>query len=402
MDAARQLRGELAGESGTSDEITQSAAQFLIPFTGWMKAFGGIQKGAKLANIGRAAAAETATMVSAFEPHEARFADLLRLTDTNNGLVNAYIDYMAADADEGEWEGRFKNATDSLVATAAIGSVIKAGGIGLKMGKNLPAYLAENAGTSRVGPGAQEGKIVFHGTPHDFDEFRTERIGSGEGNQSFGYGLYFAESPKTANSYKLRLSARANAPGSAMSAAVNALELTKGDRANAVVILNKQVETSRATADRDLALKAIELVKSGAAAKTGKLMHVDVDDAVIGDMLDHDAPMSEQKAVLSKIPEKDRAQIESMLEEHDRSADLDEYTGNELRQLIKRAISEDYIAFNPADGGFDNLEKVTAEYLASHGVPGIKYLDQGSRKTGEGTRNLVLFDAKHAKIVGKE
>ncbi len=26
------------------------------------------------------------------------------------------------------------------------------------------------------------------------------------------------------------------------------------------------------------------------------------------------------------------------------------------------------------------------------GIPGIKYLDQGSRTKGEGTRNLVVFD----------
>lgn len=34
---------------------------------------------------------------------------------------------------------------------------------------------------------------VYHGTPHRFDEFSLENIGSGEGAQAHGWGLYFAE-----------------------------------------------------------------------------------------------------------------------------------------------------------------------------------------------------------------
>ncbi len=34
---------------------------------------------------------------------------------------------------------------------------------------------------------------AYHGTPHKFDEFSTENIGTGEGAQAHGWGLYFAE-----------------------------------------------------------------------------------------------------------------------------------------------------------------------------------------------------------------
>ena len=33
-----------------------------------------------------------------------------------------------------------------------------------------------------------------------------------------------------------------------------------------------------------------------------------------------------------------------------------------------------------------------AEEMASRGIPGIRYLDAGSREAGEGTRNYVIFD----------
>ena len=43
---------------------------------------------------------------------------------------------------------------------------------------------------------------AYHGSPHDFDKFSTENIGTGEGAQAYGHGLYFAEREGTAKSYK--------------------------------------------------------------------------------------------------------------------------------------------------------------------------------------------------------
>ena len=42
---------------------------------------------------------------------------------------------------------------------------------------------------------------AWHGTPHKVDKFRTENIGTGEGAQAYGYGLYFADSRGVAESY---------------------------------------------------------------------------------------------------------------------------------------------------------------------------------------------------------
>lgn len=47
---------------------------------------------------------------------------------------------------------------------------------------------------------------LYHGTPHDFNKFDTEHIGSGEGHQVHGWGLYFAENKNVAiNYYKNRM-----------------------------------------------------------------------------------------------------------------------------------------------------------------------------------------------------
>jgi len=42
---------------------------------------------------------------------------------------------------------------------------------------------------------------AYHGSPHNFDKFTTEKIGTGEGNQAFGWGLYFTELKSIAKTY---------------------------------------------------------------------------------------------------------------------------------------------------------------------------------------------------------
>lgn len=45
-------------------------------------------------------------------------------------------------------------------------------------------------------------QAAWHGSPHDFDEFDLGAIGSGEGNQAHGWGLYFAKNKKIAENYR--------------------------------------------------------------------------------------------------------------------------------------------------------------------------------------------------------
>jgi len=42
---------------------------------------------------------------------------------------------------------------------------------------------------------------IFQGTPHDFNVYSTEYAGTGEGNQSFGWGLYFTDQKTIAERY---------------------------------------------------------------------------------------------------------------------------------------------------------------------------------------------------------
>src|SRR5258705_5449124 len=65
-------------------------------------------------------------------------------------------------------------------------------------------------GGAGVGPAEantlRAGIKAYHGSPHDFDRFDASKIGTGEGAQSYGHGLYFAENEGIARGYRNKLS----------------------------------------------------------------------------------------------------------------------------------------------------------------------------------------------------
>lgn len=51
-------------------------------------------------------------------------------------------------------------------------------------------------------------QAAWHGSPHDFDKFDLGAIGTGEGNQAHGWGLYFAKKKTVSRNYQKELSKR--------------------------------------------------------------------------------------------------------------------------------------------------------------------------------------------------
>lgn len=55
-------------------------------------------------------------------------------------------------------------------------------------------------------PNIQRQIIAWHGSPHSFEKFTTEAMGTGEGVQAFGWGLYFTDLESIARAYAKNLS----------------------------------------------------------------------------------------------------------------------------------------------------------------------------------------------------
>jgi len=240
---------------------------------------------------------------------------------------------------------------------------------------------------------------AFHGTPHKVDRFSLDKIGTGEGVQAYGWGLYFAESKGVAKSYKEKLT-----HGKRMDAAIsddrrieamnrlyehNKLKPTptgppkvKGWGALPSYTAKEQAELDqwedehyRLTKEQtEIEATALEDAK---ARFPGNIYTVDLlpDE---GDFLDWDKPLSEQSAKVKAALGKQATRS---------------ITGRELYELIGKDWSSSY-AYRPVGG-----PRKASKWLSDAGIPGIKYLDGQSRDGGEGTRNYVIFDDKLVKIL---
>jgi hypothetical protein len=211
---------------------------------------------------------------------------------------------------------------------------------------------------------------AYHGSPHRFSKFDASKIGTGEGAQAYGHGLYFAENPSVANEYRRTLRN--------MNPSYDGVELNDTLRKTAAEILLR-VKGDKAAAIKEAERYAFdnllipEITKMDPSKVSyGAFYTVDIPDEMIGKMLDWDKPLSEQpKAVQNAL--------------------------NKLPQDIKNYIGigkyEDLL------GGTDILKPLggligdakASELLRQAGIPGVRYFDQGSRGTGKGTRNFVVF-----------
>ena len=75
------------------------------------------------------------------------------------------------------------------------------------------ASALEKSGSLRVTTADKIPKqIAYHGSPHKFKVFRTDKIGMGEGVQAYGWGMYFASKKEIAEFYRDALTSTQNGP----------------------------------------------------------------------------------------------------------------------------------------------------------------------------------------------
>ena len=83
------------------------------------------------------------------------------------------------------------------------GNAGQAAGLGILAALGaVPGAAGAKAAKEAAETAAERGIIAYHGSPHSFDRFSLRNIGTGEGNQAYGYGLYFAETEDVAKRYK--------------------------------------------------------------------------------------------------------------------------------------------------------------------------------------------------------
>jgi hypothetical protein len=130
-------------------------------------------------------------------------------------------------------------------------------------------------------------------------------------------------------------------------------------------------------------------VKAFTGTPPAHFYKVDIDDARAPKdaFLDWDKPLSQQPALLNTIKKK---------------AKSDPW----LREFVKIDLKDDPnitgdLFYDKLRYRFGERQEEATKVLQSMGIPGIRYLDAGSRGKG-GTYNTVLFDDSLVKILERE
>lgn len=256
---------------------------------------------------------------------------------------------------------------------------------------NRPSPVMPNEALDVAMTFAPMGITAFHGSPYRFDKFNPAKIGSGEGAQAYGHGLYFAESPEVAKSYqdvlgiqKTSMSQMANDNLSNYNIApsnIKHLHQVATDKTipieNAAKVIKNANAALRNAPDEVLS----NLVSNFREQSKGNLYKVDIADESIPKMLDWDKPLNKQSKEIQPA-------INAALEKIKKlgvTPNPNKMTGKDL-----------YLGYQQYRG---NQPDFASEGLKEFGISGVKYLDQGSRGVGKGTSNYVVFDPEKIKIL---
>jgi hypothetical protein len=211
---------------------------------------------------------------------------------------------------------------------------------------------------------------AYHGSPHDFTAFDAAKIGTGEGAQAYGHGLYFAGNEGVARGYRDALKYKGMNWDDPDVLASYWSHQFGGDRAQAITQLENSLKArSQMNPGNPAVLDAISLLEKDAPFSTvvpkGHMYEVNI-NADPAQMLDWDKPLHQQPAPVQAIAQ-----------------DVLRNPGRGLGFVAEprgpsTPISGGNIYNALAHYGERDLPGATAAFQEA-GVPGIKYLDAGSR-----------------------
>ena len=261
--------------------------------------------------------------------------------------------------------------------------------------------------------------IAYHGTPHKFDKFDVSKIGTGQGAQSYGHGLYFAENPKVAGEYMQQLAPKKTTirvPGE--KPIIGELTLNKNEREaartlrgyggdyeqaiNAATMMEKYPGVDPYIDPTKIRKTLNEWKSKGATLEVetpGKTLKVDIKPSA-DKFLDWDKPLSEQpKSVVDQLRKAGLIDKEGYVGSLSGAKHIDDITGDDLHAIIKEQYANNYGDKRLLSVKGKNADEAVSKYLNDLGIPGIRYLDQGSRGAGKGTYNYVVFSDKDVEIL---
>jgi hypothetical protein len=259
-----------------------------------------------------------------------------------------------------------------------------------------------------------QGIVAYHGSPHSFDKFSLDKIGTGEGNQVYGHGLYFADNEDVAKSYRDALAGKDTIP------AMNA-EMSRLNKIMSQYEIPGKWRQYSSPEGYEAAKRYDELMDARANEK-GSMYQVRI-NADPEQFFNWDKPLSEQSQsiqdalkqlsnnpkngfnLIDSIATLDAAKADPRLSHLTKRGSPVNPTGNSIYEnLTNERGAVDWPITANADMRKEYRNKasvLTSQDMRNAGIPGIKYLDQGSRSEGVGSHNYVVFDDSLIDILKK-
>lgn len=326
------------------------------------------------------------------------------------------------------WAGEeFARTGDTLAAVGALPGAAPAKGA-VQKGARAAAEAVGGAAEQATKPAIR----AYHGTPHSFDKFDSSKIGTGEGAQAYGHGLYFAEEADVARHYRdmggfdepvMRVGTRyltdvyaeiersaARMPARQASESYNRLALLE-DLMHGGDALHIREQFDRGAYGEET-FKWFEKEIEPNFNNNRSLYEVGI-HANPDDFLDWDAPLGEQPRIAERLGyttmDENAIHDEALrvMDAQPGGAWMDDPVAkarvDELQEMLDRRVpslsgQEFYRgAQEGTPGGIlsqmtNNNFSSRAEELREAGIPGIKYRDAMSRDgSGRETRNYVVF-----------
>lgn len=271
---------------------------------------------------------------------------------------------------------------------------------------NQTAYEA----AMNIGPMAL-GKIVYHGSPHKFDKFDASKIGTGEGAQAYGHGVYLADAEGVAKGYAENLK-KYPVPEKLAELIPERKYFDPAEIGEFYSAARDSNISGKTLWNRNRTLRDIPPEKIQSAideirkAGEGALYKADLPDEWIPKMLDWDKPLSEQS---KEVQEAFNSWVKPRMSTREIGPELVDVNieGGAIGAFTRDAVPD--VLANPSKyvptkgkdlwqsfggdtfgrGVPDNAQR--AKMLQQMGIPGIRYLDGGSRGKGQGSYNYVVF-----------
>lgn len=262
------------------------------------------------------------------------------------------------------------------------------------------AHVRRRRATGAGGPMAAGAAMsrAWHGSPYrGIEKFSTDKIGTGEGAQAYGWGLYFAGRKEIAEHYRKTLTSNPDLPAAentrkALRDALEAVDFLGFDswQEAARAIRAEGFDNYDATpAEQARITKALRAFDD---ARKGQLYEVEIPED--SEMLLWDKPLSEQPPAVQRG-------IAKLFENGAVDDDSKKLIASQgMREAMKgKRLYEALTTSDNLDN--DGTGRAASEALAAVGIKGIKYLDGTSRSAGEGTFNYVIFDGADVEVVAR-